>query len=60
MKRALWEVWKDGAVWMVQGPKARVHFNSRKTAREVATRGAALAAKAALEALAEKLKGGRA
>ncbi len=44
MTRALWEVWKDGAVWMVQGPRARVHFNSKKTALAVAERAKALAA----------------
>ena len=42
--RQLWEVWRDGPVWMVQGPKARVHFNSAKTAQQVAKRGAELAA----------------
>ena len=42
--RQLWEVWRDGPVWMVQGPKARVHFNSAKIAQQVAKRGAELAA----------------
>lgn len=33
-KRELWEVWKDGLVWRVQCPRARVHFFSKKTAME--------------------------
>lgn len=35
--RALWEVWQQELnVWMVQGPAARIHFNSRETAEAVA------------------------
>jgi hypothetical protein len=37
--RERWDIWKDGAVWMVQGPDAPVYFNTRKTARQVAKRG---------------------
>jgi hypothetical protein len=42
MTRNLWDVWRDGAVWMVQGPKARVHFFSGKIARAIAKRAKAL------------------
>lgn len=41
-QRQRWDVWKAGAVWMVQGPAARVDFFSRKTALAVAERGKAL------------------
>jgi hypothetical protein len=36
--RKLWDVWRQEGTWIVQGPKARVHFNSRKTALAVAKR----------------------
>jgi hypothetical protein len=53
-KRELWDVWRDGAVWMVQGPRARVHFNSKKVALDVAARNKALAADAAAVATGAK------
>lgn len=57
MNRALWDVWFDGKLWMVQLQKRRLGFESEKSAREAAQLGAALAAEAALKALAAKLTG---
>jgi hypothetical protein len=55
-KRQLWEVWRERGMWMVQGPRARVDFFSRKVAQDFANRNRALeAAKAASEARAEFL-----